>query len=131
MGTFPGSQHFGGRRACWSFGWGLEQVISESIIHMDLHKSNNKLVSALLEHFWCTNEALTNIDSQDSPWPRFRESHHLPFYSIFYVWPWGLHPNVILSCNSQVGSLEISNMGTFVTLEAHNFLNLWLKWGLK
>jgi len=26
--------------------WGLEQVTSESIIHMDLHKLNNKLVSA-------------------------------------------------------------------------------------
>jgi hypothetical protein len=26
-------------------GWGLRQVTSGSIIHMDLHKSNNKLVS--------------------------------------------------------------------------------------
>ncbi len=26
--------------------WGLRQVTSESIIHMDLHKPNNKLVNA-------------------------------------------------------------------------------------
>jgi hypothetical protein len=29
-----------------ALGWGLGQVISGSIIHMDLHKPNNKLVSA-------------------------------------------------------------------------------------
>jgi len=28
-----------------ALGWGLCQVTSKSIIHMDLHKSNNKLVS--------------------------------------------------------------------------------------
>jgi len=27
-------------------GWGLGQVISGSIIHMDVHKPNNKLVNA-------------------------------------------------------------------------------------
>jgi hypothetical protein len=34
---------------------GLGLVISVSIIHMDLHKPKNKLVSAKLEHFWCTD----------------------------------------------------------------------------
>jgi len=27
-------------------GWGLERMMSGSIIHMDLHKPNNKLVNA-------------------------------------------------------------------------------------
>jgi hypothetical protein len=27
-------------------GWGLRQMTSKSIIHMDLHKPNNKLVNA-------------------------------------------------------------------------------------
>jgi hypothetical protein len=31
--------------------WGLGQMISGSIIHMDLYNLNNKLVSASLEHF--------------------------------------------------------------------------------
>jgi hypothetical protein len=39
-----------------------------------------------------------------------------------YAWPWGLHLNVILSRNSQVKSLEILEIGTPATLEAHNFL---------
>ncbi len=44
-------------------GWELEWTASESIIHMNLHKLNNKLVSAWLEHFWCTNEAHAYMDS--------------------------------------------------------------------
>jgi hypothetical protein len=32
-------------------GWGLEQMISSSIIHTNLHDPNDKLVSAWLEHF--------------------------------------------------------------------------------
>jgi hypothetical protein len=37
-------------------GWGLGRVTSGSIIHTNLHKLNNKLVSAWLGHFWCTYE---------------------------------------------------------------------------
>jgi hypothetical protein len=47
--------------------WGLRRFISKSITRMDLHKPNNKLVSAQLEHLWCTNEPWANTDSQDSP----------------------------------------------------------------
>jgi hypothetical protein len=65
-------------------GWGLGRVTSGSIIHMDLHKFNNKLISAWLEHFWCMNKLCTYIDSQDSPWPGFGGSHHLLPYSILY-----------------------------------------------
>jgi len=31
-------------------------MISGSIIHTNLHKPNNKLVSAWLHHFWCMDE---------------------------------------------------------------------------
>jgi hypothetical protein len=44
--VFPSSQHFENRRACWSSRMGLGQVTSGSIIHTDVHKPNNKLVSA-------------------------------------------------------------------------------------
>jgi hypothetical protein len=50
-GMLPSSQHFGGRRVCWSSVLGLGRLISNTITHMDLHKPNNKLVSAYLEHF--------------------------------------------------------------------------------
>jgi len=57
-------------------------MTSGSIIHTDLHKLNNKLVSVESKHFWCTDEPRVNMDSQDSPWVGLRGSHHFPPYSI-------------------------------------------------
>jgi len=68
------------------------------------------------------DEPQANIDSQDSPRPEFGGNHHLPPCSILCVWPWGLHPNVILSRDSPLGSPEILEIGTLMILEAHNFL---------
>jgi hypothetical protein len=45
--------------------WGLGQVTIESIIHTNLHKLNNKLVSVWLDHFWCTDEPWAYAYSQD------------------------------------------------------------------
>ncbi len=45
-GTLTSSQHFGGREAYWSSKMGLRRTTSSSIIHTDLHRPNNKLVSA-------------------------------------------------------------------------------------
>jgi hypothetical protein len=104
-GTPPGSQHFKGRGVCWSSGMGLRRLIRKSLTHTNLHKPNNNLlVNAYLEHLWCTDEPRANTDSQNSPWPELGRSHHLPFYSILYAWPWDQHPNIILSRNSQVES---------------------------
>ncbi len=95
---------------------------------MDLHKPNNKLVSAQLKHLWCTDEPQANTDSQDSPRSGLGGIHHLFPYNIICAWPQGLHPNVILSWHSQVGSHEIFEIRTFVILEAHNFfLKLLIK----
>jgi hypothetical protein len=46
LGVLFSSQHFGGRRVCWSSMMGLGRLISNSLTHTDLHKPNNKLVSA-------------------------------------------------------------------------------------
>jgi hypothetical protein len=46
--------------------WGLGWMTSKSIIHTNLWKPN-KLVSAWLKHFWCTNEPRAYTNSQDSP----------------------------------------------------------------
>ncbi len=116
------SQHFGGKGACQSSKMRLGRMTSGSIIHIDLHKPNNKLVSAQLEHFWCMDKPQTNTNSQNSPWPRLGGSHHLPPYSVLCVQPQGQHPNVILSPDSQVRSFEILKIGTPKTLEAHNFV---------
>jgi len=60
-------------------GWGLGRLKINLITHTNLHKPNNKLVSAYLEHFWCTNEPWANIDTRltTAPQPRFEGSHHL------------------------------------------------------
>jgi hypothetical protein len=63
-------------------GWGLGRMIGRSIIHTNLYKLNNKLVSAWLKHFWCTDEPRAYMDSQDSPWPKLEGSHQLPPYNI-------------------------------------------------
>ncbi len=49
-----------------ALGWGLGRMTSKSITHTNVHKPN-KLVSAWLEHFWCTDEPQVNTNSQDSP----------------------------------------------------------------
>jgi len=54
--------------------------------------------------------------------PNLEEVTTFPPYSIFYAWPRALHPNVILSPDSQIATLEIFKMGIPATLEAHNFL---------
>jgi hypothetical protein len=40
-----------------ALGWGLGWATSGSIIHMNLHKLDNKLVSVWLEHFWCMDKS--------------------------------------------------------------------------
>ncbi len=45
LGVLLGSQHFGGRGACWSFEMGLGRLTSNSLTHTNLHKPNNKLVN--------------------------------------------------------------------------------------
>ncbi len=78
----------------------------------------NQTTSWLI-HSWNIFGARANTNSQNSPWPKLGGSHHLPLYNILYAWPWSLHLNVILSQDSQVGSLEIR---TPMTLQAHNVL---------
>jgi hypothetical protein len=46
LGRALDSQHFRGKVTCWSSNMGLGGMTSGSIIHMDLHKPKNKLVSA-------------------------------------------------------------------------------------
>jgi hypothetical protein len=39
--TLFGSQHFGGRGLCWSFGMGTKKVTNKSIIHMNLQNQTS------------------------------------------------------------------------------------------
>jgi hypothetical protein len=78
-----------------------------------------------------TKHGQTRTNSQDSPRFKLGRSHHLPLYNILCAWPWGQHPNVILSRDSQLGNPKIPKIGILITLETHFFVNLRMKWGLK
>jgi hypothetical protein len=75
---------------------------------------------------------LDSPDSQDSPWPKPRGSHHLPPYSILCASPRHLHPNGFLSRDFQGGVLKLSwfrllPFCAIITLCS----DLRLGWGLK
>jgi hypothetical protein len=78
--------------------------------------------------FWCTNEPQANTDSQDSPRPELRGSHHLSPYSILCACPRDQYPNVILSLGvPKFPQLGLPQLWGPITLCA----NLWLKWSFK
>ncbi len=58
---------WGKKRYVVPMGWGLERMTSESIFHIDRHKSNNKLINASLKHFWCMDKPGAYMDSQGLP----------------------------------------------------------------
>jgi hypothetical protein len=57
------------------------------------------------------------MNSQDSPWLELGGNHHLPPYSILYGSPQGYTQTTFFS-----GIAQFPKIGTFVTLDAHNFL---------
>jgi hypothetical protein len=72
-------------------------------------------------------QAMGNLDSQDSPRPGLGGSYHLPLYSILYASPRSPHLNNILSRDSHLAKLGLSQLWGPITLRA----DLRLKWGLK
>jgi hypothetical protein len=48
--------NLGVERHVGTSGWGLGQVTNGSIIHIHLHKPNNKLVNVWFEHLWYIDE---------------------------------------------------------------------------
>jgi len=113
-------------------GWNSKEWQASQLFMRTYTNQTTKLVSAKLEHFWCTYEPRANMNSQDSPRPGLGGSHHLPPYSILCAWPWDQHSNVILSWDSQVGVPKFPKLGLLrlwgpITL----CVDLWLRWGLK
>jgi hypothetical protein len=125
----------GVRGVCWSFGMKTtlsfrhskkcmpftpRWVTNKSIIHLDLYKLNNKLVSALLKHFWCTNEPWAYIDSQISPraWT-WVEATTFPFTIFFMI---NHRACTQMWFFSQLPSRKSWN---FRNLNSHHFGGLW------
>jgi hypothetical protein len=70
-------------RRVGTLGWGLGQVTSKSIIHNNLPKPNNKLVSAWLEHFWLYRQTMNIYELTKLTMAWTWGSHQVPLYSIF------------------------------------------------
>ncbi len=61
-----------------------------------------------------------------------REATTFPSYSIFYAWPWGQHPNVILSRDSRMGVSKFPKLGLLWLWRRITLCeDLRLRWGLK
>jgi hypothetical protein len=59
-------------------------------------------------------------------------SHHLPPYAILYNFPWGPHPNGLLSRDSHLGVLKFPQLGLpWLWRRITWHANLRLQWGLK
>jgi hypothetical protein len=95
-------------------GWGLGRLKSKSIIHMDLHKPNNKLVNAKLKHFWCMNEPRQTWIHKTHHGLDLGEATTFPLIVIFV--PGHMAITQMSFCS------EIPKIGTLATLEAHNFV---------
>jgi hypothetical protein len=129
-GTFPALITRRSRGACWSSGMGLGRVTSFST-YSNLHQSNHQLVKSLFGAPLVLGQPRATLDSQDSPRPGLRGSHHLPPYIILCSSPRGPHPNGFLSQDSQVGVPKFQQLG-FPQLWGRitSFANLRLQWGL-
>jgi hypothetical protein len=108
---------------------GLKRLTSNSTAHTDLHKPNNKFVSAKLEHFWC----------MDSPWankthhsPNLKEATTFPLI-IFFVTSHGANTQMsFVPRDSQVGVSKFPKLGfSWFYRPITLCVNLQLKWCLK
>ncbi len=99
----PASSTKGGERGLLK-ALGLDQEEGQLIqLFGFASKPTNKLVSSYLESFLVLGQATGDMDSLDSPRPRFRGSHHLPPYSILCVTPSHPRPNDFLLWDFQGG----------------------------
>jgi len=64
--------------------WGLGRLTSNSITHTDLHKPNNELISAQLEHFGAQTNHNQTQTHKIHHGPNLREATTFPFI-IYYV----------------------------------------------
>jgi hypothetical protein len=95
-------------------------------------KPTNKLVSLHSGTPLVLGQATGDTDSLDSPRLRLEGNHHLPPYNILCASPRHLHPNGLLSRNSQGGVPKLSWFGLLPLCGVITLCpDLRLGWGLK
>jgi len=93
---------------------GLRRMTYRSVIHMYLHKLNNMLVNAWLEHFLCTDEPWASTNSQDSSQLELGEDI-IFFFIVFFMLGHGVN-------------IQMSFCFVTPKLKSWNFWNFW-NWG--
>jgi len=115
-----------GRGACWNSEMELGRGTS---FNYSLEPASNQSTSWLVhipEHPWCKDKPRAILDSQDSPRPKLRGTHHLPPYSIICVTLHHSHPNGLLSQDSQGGVPKLSRFGLPRFCEFQQCVSLYL-----
>jgi hypothetical protein len=91
-------------------------------LFISMHKANNKLVNAYLEHFWCTaSYGHTHIHNIHHSLD-LEETTTFPFIVLFVACNGGYTHKWCFSQDSQIGSPIILEIGTFTILDTHNLL---------
>jgi hypothetical protein len=120
-GTFPGSQHFGGRGVCWSSGMGIKK----SDKHQLFTQTYINQTTSWLVHSWSTFCAkISHVQT------RTHKTHHGPdlgeattFPLIVYSVPLHeAHIQMAFCLGTPRDSLEIPKIRTSTTLGPHNFV---------
>jgi len=99
-GTLLNSQHFGGRRACWSSKMGLGWTHKQELKMMSTCTTKKRRRLMQVEWKWCDEFSRDNFKH------KFYTTHNhwaeapLPLYSILYAFLRRLHPNVTFPWDS-------------------------------
>jgi hypothetical protein len=101
--------------------WGLGRLTSKSVIHMDLHKPNNKLVNVQLEQFGAQmNHKQTRIHKTHHG-PNLGEATIFPLI-VYSMLGHGTSTQMSFCLGTPNGSPKIPKVRTPATLGAHNFV---------
>jgi hypothetical protein len=100
---------------------GLGRLTINSITHTNLHKPNNKLVDAWLEHFGARMNHGQTRTHKTHHGPDLGEAITFPLI-IYYVSSHMTRPKCHFVPRFPNGSPEILQVGTPTTLGAHNFV---------
>ncbi len=122
------TQHFGGRKACWSSRMGLRRTHKQEFKTRSTCTTKKK--GQLVQIKW----KMCNGFNEDNFKHKLHMAHNLweeaPFPSLYYTLclPWGLHPNVIFPQYSQV---EVPKLGLLLSQNFECSYLFQIKFSLK
>jgi hypothetical protein len=134
-GMLSGSQHFGGRGACWSSGMGLGRLTISLFIHTNLHKPNNSWLVHNLNIFGVRMNHRQTWTQKTHHGPDWGEATTFPFI-VYHVSGHGTSTQMAFCPTTRKWESQNSQSWDSRDFGAHNYreincVDLWLRWGLK